>query len=149
MILVLGGTAEARELAGALHERGIVVITSLAGRVARPRLPDGEVRIGGFGGPEALARWLAEHAVTGVVDATHPFAERISASADRACRAAHVPLLRLQRPGWSERPGRPLDLGRGSQRRRGGDRLARRARAAHDRAPGAGRRLRPCSRPGS
>jgi len=105
MILVLGGTAEARELAGALHARGIAVTTSLAGRVARPRLPDGEVRIGGFGGPDALARWLVEHDVTSVVDATHPFAERISAAAGLACAVASVPLLRLQRPGWSDRPG--------------------------------------------
>jgi precorrin-6A/cobalt-precorrin-6A reductase len=40
-----------------------------------------------------------------VVDATHPFAERISASAAAACPRAGVPLLRLERPGWSERPG--------------------------------------------
>lgn len=104
MILVLGGTAEARELASALHERGVAVTTSLAGRVARPRLPAGEVRIGGFGGSDALARWLDGHAVIGVVDATHPFAQRISASAGRACQTASVPLLRLERPGWTERP---------------------------------------------
>lgn len=105
MILILGGTAEARELAAALDARGVAATSSLAGRVARPRLPAGEVRIGGFGGPDALAAWLREHAVAAVVDATHPFAERISASAARACRLAGVPLLRLERPGWSERPG--------------------------------------------
>jgi precorrin-6A/cobalt-precorrin-6A reductase len=105
MILLLGGTAEARELAGALHAEGIAVTTSLAGRVSRPRLPDGQVRIGGFGGPEALAGWLTEHGVSAVLDATHPFAERISASARAACTAAGVPLLRLERPGWSQRPG--------------------------------------------
>jgi precorrin-6A/cobalt-precorrin-6A reductase len=104
MILVLGGTAEARALAARLHADGIAVTSSLAGRVANPRLPAGAVRIGGFGGPEALARWLCEHAVTAVVDATHPFAERISASATSACAEAAVPLLRLQRAGWSERP---------------------------------------------
>jgi precorrin-6A/cobalt-precorrin-6A reductase len=105
MILVLGGTAEARELAGALHAAGVVVTSSLAGRVSRPRLPAGETRIGGFGGPEALARWLADHGVRAVVDATHPFARRISASAARACPQAGVALLRLERPGWSARPG--------------------------------------------
>ncbi len=105
MILVLGGTTEARALAHALHDRGIGVTTSLAGRVAQPRLPAGDVRIGGFGGPEALAHWLADHSITCVVDATHPFAQRISASAALACSAAQVPLLRLERPGWSERPG--------------------------------------------
>jgi precorrin-6A/cobalt-precorrin-6A reductase len=105
VILILGGTAEARALAAALDAAGIAVTSSLAGRVANPRLPAGEVRIGGFGGPEALARWLSEHAVAAVVDATHPFAERISAGAATAAPAAGVPLLRLERPGWSERPG--------------------------------------------
>jgi precorrin-6A/cobalt-precorrin-6A reductase len=105
MILVLGGTAEARALATALHEAGVTVTTSLAGRVMRPRLPPGEVRIGGFGGPAALATWLRAHGITAVIDATHPFAQRISASAARACPAAGVPLLRLQRPGWSQRAG--------------------------------------------
>lgn len=105
MILVLGGTAEARELATALDAAGVAVTSSLAGRVAHPRLPAGRVRIGGFGGPEALARWLQQYGVAAVVDATHPFAERISASAAAACPRAGVPLLRLERPGWSERPG--------------------------------------------
>jgi precorrin-6A/cobalt-precorrin-6A reductase len=105
VILILGGTAEARALAAALAADGVAVTSSLAGRVANPRLPAGEVRVGGFGGPDALARWLAEHEVTAVVDATHPFAERISASAAWAAPAAGVPLLRLERPSWTERPG--------------------------------------------
>lgn len=105
MILVLGGTAEARELAAALYADGVPVTSSLAGRVSRPRLPAGETRIGGFGGPGGLARWIAEHDVRAVVDATHPFAQRISASAVRACRRVGVPLLRLERTGWRERPG--------------------------------------------
>jgi precorrin-6A/cobalt-precorrin-6A reductase len=104
-VLVLGGTAEARELAAGLDAAGIAVTSSLAGRIARPRLPAGEVRIGGFGGPDGLAAWLAERRVDAVVDATHPFAERISASAVTACEAAGVPLLRLERPGWTQRPG--------------------------------------------
>jgi precorrin-6A/cobalt-precorrin-6A reductase len=104
-VLVLGGTAEARELAGALAGRGVDVVSSLAGRVSRPRLPAGEVRIGGFGGPAAMARWLDDERIGAVVDATHPFAERISASAVEACAAAGVPLLRFERPGWVERPG--------------------------------------------
>jgi precorrin-6A/cobalt-precorrin-6A reductase len=104
-LLILGGTAEARELAAELHAAGIAVTTSLAGRVARPRLPAGGVRIGGFGGPAALATWLTEHGVAAVVDATHPFAERITASAVTACERTGVPLLRLERPGWTQRAG--------------------------------------------
>jgi precorrin-6A/cobalt-precorrin-6A reductase len=104
-VLILGGTAEARELAAALDAGGVRVVSSLAGRVSRPRLPAGEVRIGGFGGPDGLAAWLAANDIAAVIDATHPFAERISASAAAACPAAGVRLLRLERPGWSERPG--------------------------------------------
>lgn len=103
-VVVLGGTGEARALAAALVPRARVV-SSLAGRVARPRLPVGEVRVGGFGGPERLADWLVAESARCIVDATHPFAERISASAAQAAGSAGVPILRLQRPGWSERPG--------------------------------------------
>ncbi|MFG3040235.1 cobalt-precorrin-6A reductase [Streptomyces sp. NPDC048330] len=98
-VLILGGTSEARALAGLLHGE-VRVTSSLAGRVANPRLPEGEVRIGGFGGADGLAEWLAEHAVDTVIDATHPFAERMSFHAARAAATAHVPLLALRRPGW-------------------------------------------------
>ncbi|MBA4608930.1 cobalt-precorrin-6A reductase [Aeromicrobium sp. Marseille-Q0843] len=103
-VLVLGGTREARDLAGRLVEDGDSVVTSLAGRVARPRLPVGDVRVGGFGGVQGLTEHLRAERVQVVVDATHPFAEGISANAAAACRAAGVPLLRLERPGWSGRP---------------------------------------------
>ncbi|MFC4534702.1 cobalt-precorrin-6A reductase [Sphaerisporangium dianthi] len=105
-VLVIGGTGEARRLAAALVQRPeLRVVSSLAGRVTDPRLPEGEVRVGGFGGPERMAAWLLEQGIRAVVDATHPFAERITASAVRACAAAGVPLLVLRRPGWTEGPG--------------------------------------------
>jgi len=102
-VLILGGTREARALAELLVHDGDEVVTSLAGRVARPRLPVGEVRVGGFGGVEGLADHVREHSVHAVVDATHPFAERISANAAAASELSGVPLVRLERPGWSER----------------------------------------------
>ena len=104
-VLILGGTAEARALAATLHDDGVPVVSSLAGRVARPRLPVGETRIGGFGGPDGLAAWLREHAIGAVVDATHPFAQRISDSAAQAAAATGTPLLRLERPGWTAGAG--------------------------------------------
>jgi precorrin-6A/cobalt-precorrin-6A reductase len=107
MILLLGGTSEARDLAALLVDGGVPVISSLAGRVAEPRLPVGEVRIGGFGGVEGLRAWLAEHDVSAVIDATHPFAEGITANALQACRATGIPLLRLERPGWAVQPEAP------------------------------------------
>jgi precorrin-6A/cobalt-precorrin-6A reductase len=105
MILVLGGTGEARELTDRLDRQGIGVLTSLAGRVSNPRLPRGKVRLGGFGGPGALADWLREQSIRAVVDATHPFAERISQSAAQACASARVPMLRLERPGFHQQQG--------------------------------------------
>src|SRR5262249_44211322 len=108
MILVLGGTAEARALAKALTTAltgRAKVVTSLAGRVANPKLPEGEVRVGGFGGVEGLAQWLAKNDVQAVVDATHPFAENISANAAEAAKQTKVPLLRLERPGWQPGAG--------------------------------------------
>lgn len=101
-VLLLGGTAEARELARLLVDAGVDVTSSLAGRVARPRLPVGPVRIGGFGGVPGLRAALAAYDV--VVDATHPFARGISANAVAACAAESVPLLRLERPGWVPEP---------------------------------------------
>lgn len=87
-VLVLGATTEARELAAALaHDPRLRVVSSLEGA------------------PERLEAWLEEHAVAAVVDATHPFAERISASAVAACERTGVPLLRLERDGWRPRAG--------------------------------------------
>ena len=100
---MLGGTAEARALAAALAERDVPFVSSLAGRVSNPALPVGDVRVGGFGGPEGLARYVQDEQVTHVVDATHPFAATITANA--AAASTDVPLVVLRRPGWTERPG--------------------------------------------
>jgi precorrin-6A/cobalt-precorrin-6A reductase len=105
-VLILGGTGEARELAGRLTEAGdLQVISSLAGRVRNPALPAGEVRIGGFGGVAGLTDWLRDQRAAAVVDATHPFAQTISANAAAACAAAGTPLLSLIRDPWTAGPG--------------------------------------------
>lgn len=104
--LILGGSAEAYVLADRLAARPESrVISSLAGRTGAPRLPAGEVRIGGFGGPEGLAAYLRDHGIDVVVDCTHPFAARMGWNAAAACAAAGVPLLRLERPAWVAQPG--------------------------------------------
>ncbi|GAB1333847.1 cobalt-precorrin-6A reductase [Streptomyces sp. E-15] len=100
-VLILGGTTEARRLAELLHGTpGLELTSSLAGRVADPRLPPGGTRIGGFGGAAGLAAWLREHGTGAVVDATHPFAGTIGHHALQAAAAVRVPLLVLRRPGW-------------------------------------------------
>ena len=101
-ILILGGTAEAADLARALADMDI--ITSLAGLTRAPILP-GRVKVGGFGGAEGLARYLIGESVDKVVDATHPFAARISAHAEWACSTFKIPRLALVRPMWPKVEG--------------------------------------------
>lgn len=103
-VLILGGTAEARALARALVELGVFVTSTLAGRVARPALPAGEVRIGGFGGVAGLVSYVQAGGFTQVVDATHPFAAQMSRHAALAAAETGVDLLRLARPGWRAHP---------------------------------------------
>ncbi|MET7397576.1 cobalt-precorrin-6A reductase [Dactylosporangium sp. NPDC005572] len=102
-VLILGGTGEARRLAAALT--GVRVVSSLAGRVAQPSLPPGEVRVGGFGGVAGLTHYLRAERVAAIVDATHPFAARITSNAAAAAAETGVPLLVLRRPGWTSGPG--------------------------------------------
>ena len=105
-VLILGGTAEATTLAEQLVARGdVAVVTSLAGRTARPVLPPGEVRIGGFGGAAGLATYIRDNGVTRLIDATHPFARRISENAIRAAAETGIVLEHLVRPGWVSQRG--------------------------------------------
>lgn len=110
-LLLLGGTAEARALAAALHDDvpGVQVVSSLAGRVPDPALPVGAVRIGGFGGVDGLAAWLTDEGVDAVVDATHPFAARITAHAAIASARLGIPSIVLARPAWPH--GRAMVVG--------------------------------------
>lgn len=105
-VLLLAGTGEARALAGRLAgDPRFAVTASLAGIVERPEAYPVPVRIGGFGGAEGLGAWLQGAGIAAVVDATHPFAARISANAVAATRIAGIPLLRLERPAWQAGPG--------------------------------------------
>ena len=106
-ILILGGTREATELAKQLvaAHPDARIITSLAGRTREPAPLAGQVRTGGFGGVEGLARYLRETGVTRMIDATHPFARQISANAVEAARLTCVPLdIRTRKP-WVRQPG--------------------------------------------
>lgn len=105
-VLILGGTAEAAQLAARLDaDPNFDPITSLAGRTRSPAFLPGTVRIGGFGGVEGLERYLSAEAIDALIDVTHPFAARISRNAADACRHMAVPWLRLERPPWRRRPG--------------------------------------------
>jgi precorrin-6A/cobalt-precorrin-6A reductase len=100
-ILILGGTAEARRLAGQLAKRADLDITlSLAGRTASPAPQPVPVRVGGFGGATGLADYLAKERIDALIDATHPYASVMSANAITAARNTGVPFVALRRPPW-------------------------------------------------
>ncbi|WP_020084377.1 cobalt-precorrin-6A reductase [Hyphomicrobium zavarzinii] len=100
-ILILGGTTEASALAKRLEgDPRFAPTLSLAGRTKAPATPGIAVRIGGFGGAEGLAQWLAQSKTEAVIDATHPFAAQISANANAATIQAGIPLCTVIRPPW-------------------------------------------------
>jgi len=101
-ILILGGTGEARELAGRLVALGHDVTTSLAGRTSAPMLPAGDLRVGKFGGIAGLVGYLQARGFDRLVDATHPYAGLISINAVAASERTKIPLVRFMRPAWPE-----------------------------------------------
>jgi precorrin-6A/cobalt-precorrin-6A reductase len=105
-ILILGGTTEARELAGRLAgDRRFEPTLSLAGRTSAPLSQPVPARVGGFGGREGLEAWLRQEQIEAVIDATHPFAVNIAANAVAATEALALPLGSLKRPAWQPVPG--------------------------------------------
>lgn len=107
-LLLLGGTSEAADLARALAEAfrtRLSVTYSIAGRVSPRNAPPGRLRVGGFAGPEGLAAFLRSDGVDMLIDATHPFAARMSRNAHLACEVTGTPRLILRRPPWMPQPG--------------------------------------------
>lgn len=105
-VLILGGTTEASDLAKLLAgDSRFDAILSLAGRTSNPRPQPVTTRVGGFGGADGLAAFVSEQKIEAVVDATHPYAARISANAVVGCRQAGVALASLVRPPWTMERG--------------------------------------------
>jgi precorrin-6A/cobalt-precorrin-6A reductase len=103
-LLLLGGTADARQLAQGLQQRGIEVIYSIAGLVRQPVL-DCRVLSGGFSAQGGLDQFVMREAIGAILDATHPYAQRMSATALAVARAQGIPLWRYQRPPWQAQAG--------------------------------------------
>jgi precorrin-6A/cobalt-precorrin-6A reductase len=101
-VLLLGGTGDAVKIA---HRLGAAHVYSLAGLGATPVDLRCAVRVGGFGGPEGLARFIADERISLLVDATHPYAAQISANAVAASRATGVSCWALRRPAWAPQAG--------------------------------------------
>lgn len=105
-ILLLGGTDDAVRLNKTLvGNPGVELITSLAGRTRNPGHLSGNTTVGGFGGEEGLRQFITGNHINLVIDASHPFADKITRNAMNACVAADIPFVRLQRPEWKQQPG--------------------------------------------
>jgi precorrin-6A/cobalt-precorrin-6A reductase len=83
---------------------GFDVVTSLAGVTENPVLPEGEIRVGGFGGEDGLFDYLKAEGFAALADATHPFAAQISRHGFNAAERAGIPYLRLERAAWTPLP---------------------------------------------
>jgi len=101
-ILLLGGVTEALAIARRLGPQHVY---SLAGIGRVPQDLQCQVRVGGFGGAEGLARYLREAGITLLIDATHPYAAQISRNAASAARNAGIPCWALRRPAWQAQAG--------------------------------------------
>ena len=105
-VLILGGTTEASALAQKIAgDARLAPLLSLAGRTTNPRAQPIPTRTGGFGGVDGLVRFLRAERIDAIVDATHPYADQMSAHAVAACREAGVPLASLVRAEWQRRAG--------------------------------------------
>lgn len=104
-VLLLGGTSDASQLARALHGAAVRAVFSYAGATRNPVAQPLPTRSGGFGGAAGLARFIREHGITHVVDATHPFAAQMSRNACEACALTGTPLIALERAPWQAGEG--------------------------------------------
>lgn len=98
-VLVLGGTSEGREIARRLSMAGLSVTYSMAGLVRQAKLGC-EQLTGGFSRYGGVGSWLEAEDVDAVVDATHPYAQRMSEAAARECLRLGIPCVRFDRPPW-------------------------------------------------
>ncbi|MDU8926434.1 cobalt-precorrin-6A reductase [Alisedimentitalea sp. MJ-SS2] len=99
-LLLLAGTAEAREIASRIAEEGVQAVASFAGATKAPAVLDLPMRSGGFGGKDGFRKYLREERISAVLDATHPFAARISERTARVCGELGLPLCLVLRPAW-------------------------------------------------
>jgi len=101
-LLILGGTAEAAELTARLAgDDRLETVTSLAGLTRLPNVGSGQIRRGGFGGPDGLAAFLKDGGYDALVDATHPFAAQIARHAAEAAEMSKTPRVKLVRPPFA------------------------------------------------
>lgn len=102
--LILGGTADANQLAEAFAHAKLDAIYSYGGRTRAPAAQPLPTRTGGFGGVAGLAAYIRQEGITHVIDATHPFAAGMSRNAVTACTESGTPLIAIERAPWVKTP---------------------------------------------
>lgn len=102
-LLLLAGTGDAKRIAAGLE--GVDAVASLAGATRDPDFLPIPMRIGGFGGEAGFRDYLSDARVSAVLDATHPYAHRITARSAAVCADLSLPFLQYLRPAWSPEPG--------------------------------------------
>ena len=117
-IWILSGTGEGPPLSRCLAASGwrvqVSVVTEAAA-LAYKGIPLDQIRVGALDGQAAMASLLQEQGpFRWVVDATHPFATRVTQDLLEVCDRLGQPLLRLERPqpsiGHAEFLNHPDDL---------------------------------------
>ncbi|SLN14594.1 cobalt-precorrin-6A reductase [Pseudooctadecabacter jejudonensis] len=104
-VLVLAGTAEARRSVEVLAMDGVPVLASLAGATRQPLAMPVPTRVGGFGGEAGFRAVLRDHGIRAVLDATHPFASRITDRTAMICDQMGLPYAQILRPPWTPEAG--------------------------------------------
>ena len=106
-ILVFGGTSEGRKLVEWLNARGTCkVVACTATEYGSSLLPKGE-RVQAVRGPLSAAQkheLMESHDFACIVDATHPFAQHISASINELARAYNKDVVRIVRESQEDQP---------------------------------------------
>lgn len=99
-VWVFAGTHDGNALANVLVEEDHDVVVSVATdygvEVAKASLDERIGVINAAVGSERRQQWLA--GAKAVVDASHPFAQRISLDLMKSCRALNIPYFRYERP---------------------------------------------------
>ena len=108
-VLLLSGTSEGPILARALLDAGYEVMATVTTEEGREHLFSQlqhtlTVQVGGFT-ESTLRTFLAQGGADLVLDATHPFAVRITQLASTVCAALQTPYVRYERPDWGPPQG--------------------------------------------
>lgn len=124
-LLILAGSGEARSLVPRLTGRDGLRMT--VSYYENPQIAPSDsvsLRVGGFGGEAAFRAFLRDQRIDAVLDATHPFAARITERTARICAQIGMPHRYLLRPAWVPEAGDRWTM------------VADASAAAHEMAPG-------------